>query len=271
MGKAQLSNILRRLGLIYLVDWLRFYVFKWKNYSKNKAFRTKHPDIALPPDYLMYESFGLDYDKYYHGGRNMAIWIKDHLKKHTSLKGQAVLDWGCGPGRIIRHMPEVIADNCTFFGTDYNAKSIAWCKENIPNVAFNCNPLEAQLPYPNNSMDAIYGISILTHLSEEMHYNWFKELHRILKPNGILLLTTHGDNYKVKLEQKELNAYNKGQLVVRGTVKEGHRMYCAFQPKAFMHNLFKDVTIVEHLKLTSDTKDWVPQDLWIVKKQIVQE
>lgn len=267
MNKGQISNILRHLRLIYLIDWIRFYFFKFKNLSKNKAFLSKNPDVSLPPDYLMYESFALDYDKYYNGGRKMASWVANHLREHTSLVNQVILDWGCGPGRIIRHMPDVIGNNCEFYGTDYNAKSIAWCKSNITNVEFNCNPLSAQLPYNDNSIDAIYGISILTHLSEKMHTEWFNELHRVLKPEGILLLSTHGDNYKTKLERAELDTYNKGQLVVRGTVKEGHRTYCAFQPKSFMQKLFNAVDILEHIELTSDTKDWVPQDLWIVKKR----
>ncbi|MBO3116456.1 class I SAM-dependent methyltransferase [Winogradskyella sp. DF17] len=267
MKKGQISNILRQLQLIYIVDWIRFYILKFKNYNKNKKFGAKHPDVILPPDYLMYESFSIDYDQYYNGGRRMAVWVAEHLRKHTSLANQAILDWGCGPGRIIRHMPEVIGNNCTFYGTDYNSKSIAWCKANIPNVGFNCNPLKAQLPYKDNTIDAIYGISILTHLSEQMHTDWINELQRVLKPEGIILLSTHGDNYKVKLEQTELENYNKGLLVVRGTVKEGHRTYCAFQPKPFMQKLFRDVDILEHIELSSDTKDWVPQDLWIIKKR----
>lgn len=266
MNKGKLTNILRRLHLIYFMDWARFYVFKLKNYSRNRRFRNQYPNVSLPPDYLMYESFGLDYDKYFNGGRKMAHWIAKHLEKHTPLKNQSILDWGCGPGRIIRHMPEVIGNNCTFYGTDYNSRSIAWCKANILDVNFNKNPIKADLPYEDNSIDAIYGISILTHLSEQLHYDWFNELHRILKPNGVMLLSTHGDNYKVKLDNEELVAFSQGKLVVRGQVKEGHRMYCAFQPKAFMLNLFKPVKILEHIELQSESKEWVPQDLWIIRK-----
>jgi hypothetical protein len=35
--------------------------------------------------------------------REPAIWHKDHFKKHIELQNLAILDWGCGPGRIIRH------------------------------------------------------------------------------------------------------------------------------------------------------------------------
>lgn len=266
MNKAKLSNLLRQLNLIYVADLIRFRIQKFKNRKANVKFKKTHPDVVLPPDYLMYESFQMNYDKYYNGGRNMAKTLSKYFKKHIELKDKNILDWGCGPGRIIRHMPEVINNGCQFFATDYNKNSIDWCSENLPNIQFNKNELEAKLPYEDNSMDVIYGISIFTHLSEQMHYNWFSELLRVLKPNGIMLLTMHGDNFKVKLTEVELSDYNQGKLVVRGSIKEGHRTYAAFHPEVFVKDLFKATTVLEHIQLTSDTKSWVPQDIWIIRK-----
>ncbi|WP_299114219.1 class I SAM-dependent methyltransferase [uncultured Winogradskyella sp.] len=267
MNKAKVTNLLRQLKLFYLIDWLRFYYQKIKNRTVNSAFKKKHPEVKLPPDYLMYESFQINYDKYYNGGLKMAKWLASHFKKHIELKHSNILDWGCGPGRIIRHMPDVINSGCKFFGTDYNQKSIDWCSKNLLDIEFNKNKLEANLPYENNSMDVIYGISIFTHLSEQMHYQWFNELHRVLKPNGILLLSMHGDNFKVKLSKAEIDTYNQGKLVVRGQVKEGHRTFAAFHPKPFLEYLFKDVEVLEHIIQTSTNKNWVPQDIWIVRKK----
>ena len=267
MNKAKLSNVLRQLKLIYLTDLIRFRIQKFKNQKANTAFKIEYPDVKLPPDYLMYESFQMNYDKYFNGGLKMAKQLAHHFKKHIELKEKCVLDWGCGPGRIIRHMPEVINNNCEFFGTDYNEKSIKWCSENLPKIKFNKNELTAHLPYKDNYMDVIYGISIFTHLSEQMHYDWFNELYRVLKPNGIMLLSMQGDNFKIKLSDDELTAYNKGRIVVRGNVKEGHRTYSAFHPKPFVESLFKDVEILEHIVQTSDDKNWVPQDFWIIKKK----
>ena len=70
-------------------------------------------------------------------------------------------------------------------------------------------------------MDIIYGISIFTHLSEKMHFSWTKELTRVLKNDGILFLTTHGDAHKFKLLPKEQVIYENGNLVVHGYKKEG--------------------------------------------------
>lgn len=267
MKKGQISNFLRRIGLIYFTDYVRYFIQKFKNRKLNKDFKLKNTDVKLPPDYLIYESFQINYQKYYTESIETAKWLTDHFKKHIDLKEKRMLDWGCGPGRIIRHLPNVIGGNCEYFGTDYNEKSIDWCSKNLPNIQFNKNSLNAQLPYDDNFIDIIYGISIFTHLSEQLHYDWYNELYRVLKPNGILFLTTQGDNFKSKLTDLELSKYNKGELVIRGKVKEGHRTYSAFHPQDFMQKLFRNVEILEHIKTKPENKKGLPQDIWIVKKR----
>jgi len=266
MKKGQISNILRQLGLIYMTDWIRYFIERAKNRKINNEFRKNNPEVKLPPDYLIYESFQLNYEKYYTESVETAQWVVDHVKKHIELKDKKILDWGCGPGRVIRHLPTVIGNGCEYFGTDYNSKSIDWCSENIPRIHFNTNSLEAKLPYADNFFDVIYGISIFTHLSEQLHHDWYAELFRILKPEGVMFLTTHGDLFKVKLTDTEIDKYNQGKLIVRGKVKEGHRTYSAFQPKAFMETLFQDAEILEHIMPTPEEGKGLPQDIWIVKK-----
>lgn len=267
MKKGQISNLLRGLGLIYFTDWLRYFIQKFKNRKINKNFKSLHPDVKLPPDYLIYESFQINYQKYYTESIKTAKWLSDHFKNHIALKNKRILDWGCGPGRIIRHLPDVIGNGCEYFGTDYNKKSIDWCSKNLTGIQFNNNSINAQLPYDDNFIDIIYGMSIFTHLSEQKHYEWYHELYRILKPNGIIFLTTQGDNFKIKLTDLELNTYNKNELVVRGKVKEGHRTYSAFHPKGFVKKLFSNVTILEHIETKPKHGNWLPQDVWILKKQ----
>ncbi len=266
MNKGQISNILRKLRLIYLLDKLRFNIEKFKNRNENRAFIKEHSGIKLPPDYLIYESFQLNYRKYFTESFDTAAWVISYIQKYIRLKDKRILDWGCGPGRVIRHLPKAVDNGCSYYGTDYNAKTIDWCKKNLPGIEFNNNKLEAILPYYDNFFDAIYGISIFTHLSEQLHYDWMKELTRILKPGGIMFLTTQGDNFKVKLTGAELKKYESGHLIVRGNVKEGHRTYSAFQPIEFMKKLFEKLEILEHIETNPSNRSWIPQDIWIVRK-----
>lgn len=261
------SAILRALGLMQAFDFLRFRVHQYANRQSNAAFKLANPDVPLPPDYLLYESFQMNLQKYFDGGKDTAQWLVRMLERHISLEGKKILDWGCGPGRVLRHLPAATSEQCQYFGTDYNRETIAWCMENLPGIHFTLNSLEARLPYPDHAMDIIYGISIFTHLSEASHSAWFAELKRVIRPGGILVLTTQGEAFKAKLTRKEKSRFDAGKLVVRGQVREGHRTYSAFHPPDFMRSLFHGMDVLEHMAERPKKGAPLPQDVWIVRKR----
>ena len=266
MNKSNISTLLRKMGLMLPADRLNFYFQKFRNRTSNKMFREKYPGVVLPPDYMIYESFQMNYDNYYNDSLDTANWLISYFEKHLDLLNVKILEWGCGPARIIRHLPRLLNDSCEIYGSDYNSKTIEWCKENIPGIKFSKNNLQPPLEFEGNFFDIIYATSVFTHLSEEMHYAWFVELKRILKKNGIIFLTTHGDNCKPKLTNEELKIFESGNLVVRGNVKEGHRTFAAYQPPVFMRKLFSDVEILEHVTREPEG-NYIPQDVWIVRKK----
>lgn len=266
--KGWISNLIRSTGLIYRVDTIRYYFIKLLSAKANRAFRKQNPCVLIPPDYLMYESFRLNYSKYYFGGLNAAQWLVQILSRYVDLNNKKILDWGCGPGRIIRHLPAVARYNCEYYGTDSNQLSIDWCKKSLPGITFSLNSNKAHLPFTDGFMDIIYGISVFTHLSGRKHYEWHNELTRILKPGGIMLFTTQGDNFRSKLTAEEIGKFNNGQIVTRSGTKEGHRTYSAFQPVSFMHTLFREDEIIEHIVTVPEKGKWPSQDVWIIRKKL---
>ena len=191
----------------------------------------------------------------------------DFFRKYVSLERIRILDWGCGPGRIIRHLPDLLDKKSEVFGTDYDVKSIEWCRKNLPGIDFQSNVLEAKLNYKDSFFDVIYGISIFTHLSEKMHFEWSLELYRIIKPGGILFITSHGTAFLEKLTETEKSNFLKGELVERGMTVEGHRTYTAYHPIEFIYKLFKQFKVLEHIETPSNGGK-AQQDIWIVQKSI---
>lgn len=265
MIKTGISSLLRTFRLLHLSDFLRYKIQKIKNSKKNNQFLRQNPGIILPPDYLIYESFQLDYEKYYTDSIATTEWLTGLFRKHISAYALNLLDWGCGPARIIRHMPAILGNTCFYYGTDYNPRTIDWCKRTIKGVHFSKNELHPPLDYNDAFFHIIYGISIFTHLSAPMHQAWSQELQRVLSPGGILLLTTQGNAFRMKLTEEERKSFDAHQLVVRGKVKEGHRIFSAFQPEPLMRQLFESLILVEHQP--GQVTDGRPQqDVWIFKK-----
>lgn len=263
-----ISLLLRKLGLLRVTDYTRFWYFKLKNRKRNLVFRHQYPSVALPPDYLMYESFQLDYQKYFHGGRQTAQWVWDQVAPFLpqGISSLKILDWGCGPGRVVRHLPDMVPLSTKIFATDYNEKSIKWNESNLLDIKFTLNQISPPLDFGNQSLHLVYAISIFTHLSEENHKTWINEIHRILAPGGIFFFTTQGINFLNKLTPKEKNAFKKGNLVIRDRVQEGHRTYSAFHPPEYINTICAHFDVIQHQTPIIQNNKALPQDIWIIKK-----
>jgi hypothetical protein len=58
--------------------------------------------------------------------------------------------------------------------------------------SFALSGLKPPLPFPEAHFDVVYATSVLTHLLFETQYLWMAEIWRILKPDGVAILTAHG-------------------------------------------------------------------------------
>ncbi|MBX3238554.1 MAG: class I SAM-dependent methyltransferase [Chitinophagaceae bacterium] len=249
-----------------MFDWLRYGFVKAKNAIPNRRFGKKHPELKIPPDYYLYETYSLNYEQYISDGLATAKEFVDLLKPYANVSEEKkVLDWGCGPGRITRHLKSVMP-NAEITGIDYNYRYIDWCRQNLPGVAFRLNSIEPPTDLENDEFDIVIGLSVFTHFSRASHYRWVSELYRILKPGGVTLITTQGGSYSAKLTLKERKVFNTGQLVVRDNVLEGNRLFSAFQPGKFMRELIDGkLELLEFIPGSVENNAYI-QDIWILRK-----
>ena len=153
-------------------------------------------ELPLPPRHLAARVYAVegwsDPDRaYLELGEQTKEQVLRLLPGGFSLAGKRVLDFGSGAGRTLRHFAAE-AQHAEFWGSDIDQPSIAWLEENI------CPPFHAwqsthnpPLGLEHGSFDLIYAVSVFTHLS----YNstaWLLELHRLLKPDGLLIATFMG-------------------------------------------------------------------------------
>ena len=265
MNSRKILNTLRNWGLSKPIDHLRYQWILWKTRKTRVQFRAENPDVVLPPDYYMYETFALDYHQYYYASEEAARFWAEMFGQYKDLEQAHVLDWGCGPGRVIRHMPKFLPQTAQCYGCDYNADYIHWCSKHLKGIDFASHGVNPPLPYANESMDLIYGISIFTHLSEAGHNAWRNELMRVLKPQGVLCITLHGDVFINRLNEEQKANYQADKLVTVGNTMEGHRTYIAFHPPAYVSSWLADFTLLKHVPGT--LKNGKPQqDIWLFQK-----
>ncbi|MEM9022461.1 MAG: class I SAM-dependent methyltransferase, partial [Bacteroidota bacterium] len=134
-----------------------------------------------------------------------------HVGRDFNAMGR-VLDFGCGCGRTLLWWgkkgvkPEL-------FGTDIEPESIAWCQQHLDFVTTGVNQGDPPLAYPDNHFDLIYAISVFTHLKETHQDAWLQELQRVTAPNGIVLLSLHGQYYCERLPEPFLSTWKEKGIV----------------------------------------------------------
>lgn len=247
--KEFLVKLAKPLGLHPAVDRLRASLKAYQKGKQNRAFLLAHPDFIPPPAALAFDAYGhVNWQAYHDSGLEHATLFASLIKQHQP-EASKVLDWGCGPARLIRHMPILLKElQPEIFGVDYNPKTIAWCKRALPAMTFKENQLKPPLPFESASFDVIYGLSVFTHLSENSHQEWMGELKRILKPQGLLILSTYGKQVRDLLSEEEKKRFDRGCLIVRPRVQEGKRGYASFHSPTFVQtHLLHGMTVVAHL------------------------
>ena len=242
--KTALLRLLSRLGLLLPVfrGWERVRTLGVKTVAVG-------PDgLPFPTPELMIRVAGtVDTGWFIEGGQLAEESIRAALERVGTPIGslEAILDFGCGCGRVLRRWQGLDARIC---GSDLSDPAVKWCRAHLPFVEAGVNALEPPLTYGDASFDLVCALSVLTHLPVATQLAWRDEFGRVLRPGGHLLLTLCGDAYVEKLRGEERRIYADGECVVRWAEVAGANLCSAFHPPAFVRDRLADGwELVEHV------------------------
>jgi SAM-dependent methyltransferase len=160
----------------------------------------------------------------------------DAITTHVPLQGnESILDFGCGCGRVTRYWADF---DGSVAGSDVSRKAIDWCRENLDFASFLQNALSPGLDVEDDAFDLVYALSVFTHLTDKLQLGWRDELHRVLRPGGRLLITTHGRSYLSRLDSDERAQFDRGELVVRWADIPGTNLCSAYHPERYLRETF---------------------------------
>jgi SAM-dependent methyltransferase len=150
-----------------------------------------YPPFELADRVLSLEGWGDPLAAYDRLGRETKDALLRLLPGDWSFEGKRVLDFGCGAGRTLRHFLAE-AERAEIWGVDIDPRSIEWLEASLcpPLNVMRCDPAPP-LTFEAASFDFVWAISVFTHLTDESA-PWLLELHRLLKPRGLLLASYMG-------------------------------------------------------------------------------
>ncbi len=123
----------------------------------------------------------------------------DYLKKFTNLvKKGWILDCGCAAGRdsyILKN------NGLKVTGIDLSEKLLNIARKKHPNIEFIKADIR-KVPFKNNSFDGIWASAVIHHLNYKDMIKAIKEFKRVLKPGGILFLSTKYGTKKINKKDK---------------------------------------------------------------------
>ena len=220
--------------------------------------RTGPDGLPLPPIHLVRITSGCArqarnnpdrmYRSFFEGGQRGAGWIRAMVARAGADVGamDAILDFGCGCGRVIRHWHGL--DRPAIRGCDYNPLLAGWCADNLTFADFAVNRLEPPLPYEDGRFDLVYSVSIFTHLDEQLQRPWIEELARVARPGGLVLVTVTGPELAGELLRPADRArFERGELVVKRSELAGMNACAAYHPAGYIREeLARGFELVEH-------------------------
>lgn len=266
--KREALGLLRAAGLLKPADTLLFGLRRLVAHRRNRRFARSHPGLPVPPAALAFEAYGhLDRQAHFEVGRRHAAVYAGLIRDNAAGPSPAVLEWGCGPGRIVRHLPALLADiGVRLTGADCNGRSIAWCRDHLPGIDFVVNPERPPLPCPDDAFDFVYSFSVFSHLSEASQKAWAGEIRRVLKPGGVFVCTTNGEYYCNRLARRgEADRFRSGRVVVQGGYDEGRKWFFSLHPQRYVREeLLRD--FAEVTLLQPQPEALMRDDLWLARK-----
>lgn len=132
----------------------------------------------------------------------------EHYHRYMSIQGlvkdKVVLDAACGEGYgtniLAQYAKRVV-------GIDISQESIEWASNNYTkeNVEFKKSSIE-NLPFPDNTFDIVVSFETIEHVNEQIQHSFLMEIGRVLRENGILIMST--PNKAVTVQQEGSNHFH---------------------------------------------------------------
>jgi ubiquinone/menaquinone biosynthesis C-methylase UbiE len=149
-------------------------------------------------------------------------YVRDHFLKPYLFPDATVLEIGPGGGRWTRYMLGVKK----IYAVDYHAELLNELEKNMVNrkIEFIKNNGDDFPGIPDESIDFLFSFGTFVHLDVDIIEQYFKNMHRILKPSGDVVLQ-YSDKNKPMAKSNIGFSDNTPKIMRHLVLKSGFRIH----------------------------------------------
>lgn len=144
------------------------------------------------------------------------ILIRRILERRLPREGNtAILDVGCGTGKNL----ELLSEFGCAIGADPAQAALEFCQ--VRGLSSLVGADGQRLPFPDGTFDLVTGFEVLEHIADDRAA--LAELHRVLKPAGLLFVTVPAYMFLWSEHDEALDHYRRysGGQLRRGLAEAG--------------------------------------------------
>jgi len=201
------------------------------------------PSARYTEEYFLTACEG--YDEFVRSeGEHLSRRLRAALAVAAIEAGMNVLDVGCGRGEVLRHCAKLGANA---YGIDYAAAAVQLSRESVRNTSgargkTGVAQADAKhLPFPSGYFDRALLFDVVEHLHPWELHQALCEIHRVLKPEGRLIIHTAPNAWYDRYAYPLVRAF-------RRLLGQGAR-YPA-NPRAFLVHVNQEVHVNEQSMLS---------------------
>lgn len=113
------------------------------------------------------------------------------IEKFTNKKNGKLLDIGCWTGQLKKSLKK----ETTYYGIDIDKAVVDYMKSKH-GQRYIKKGTATNIPFQPKTFDVVAFLDVIEHIPPGTEKRAIRQIHKVLKKNGLLVLTTPADNFK---------------------------------------------------------------------------
>ena len=112
--------------------------------------------------------------------------VKNAIKQHLNQDPKSIIDLGTADGKMLNEIKKTYL-NSECIGIEYDEKLVNYAKELFPDLIIKKGDVQELYEFSADRFDVAIATAVIEHVIDPQKF--INEVKRIMKPNGILIIT----------------------------------------------------------------------------------